>query len=220
MYAFVSDTIDAYLLAPMWQAQAKYAKAESLPNLSSFDSISAAVQAERIALLTSALAQPRLASRAPLPRDLHAVRGYRSTAQSRRSFVNFSPPPSPRGFVDRELGSQFEPGYPIYQKAPHHTGKYHNRRFPSSPRHAHIPDADGVTPAPLLPSFLRDIVQSPTLLLASTSSSVSPLEEYEESLPLETSFANNLLTAAPISTIWRLDEKETTVAMESLQVAV
>jgi hypothetical protein len=165
------------------------------------------VQAERIAL-----AQPWLGPRAPLPRHLHPVGGSRSTAQSRRSLVNFSPPPSPRGFVDRSqshsgLGSQFEQGYLIYQTAPHHTEQYDNQRFPSPLRYAHTPDADGFAPALLLPSFLRDIVQSPT----STASAVSPLEECEESLPSETGWTSSgtdLLIAAPISTIWRLDGKE------------
>ncbi|KAJ7894635.1 Transketolase, pyrimidine binding domain-containing protein [Mycena olivaceomarginata] len=144
--------------------------------------------AEHIALLTSALAQPRLAPRAPLPRHLHPVGGSRSTAQSRRSLVNFSPPPSTRGLVDRSqshsgLGSQFEQGYPIYQTAPHHTEQYDNQRFPSSLQHAHTPDADGGGRAILAATV--DVAQSAAGVLSGIGSKGSLGEVWDAPSPYD-----------------------------------
>ncbi|KAJ6482865.1 hypothetical protein C8R47DRAFT_574852 [Mycena vitilis] len=201
------------------------------------DSISAAVQAERIALLTSVLAQTRLSSpsAAPSPSHSHSHshpppppigRSHSTTpAQTHRPFVNFSPPPQqPRASVHRsqshsELGSQFMHGYPIYQTAPHHQSnpQFYRQHHPS-PLQRHTLSADHspvdvFAPAPLLPSFLQDIVQSPTLSPSSTSSADLSLDEYEESLPSSTrsTFSQSgmdSVTASPLANIWRLDGEE------------
>jgi hypothetical protein len=203
------------------------------------DSISAAVQAERIALLTSVLAQTHLASPAAAPaspshlhQHPHPIGRSHSTtpAQTHRPFVNFSPPPppppqqQPRGSVHRsqshsELGSQFMHGYPIYQTSPHQnlTQQFQRQHHPSPlQRHTLSADASPVdvfAPAPLLPSFLQDIVQSPTLSPSSTSSADLSFEEYEESLPSSTrsTFSQSgadSVTASPLASIWRLDGEE------------
>jgi hypothetical protein len=68
------------------------------------------------------------------------------------------------------------------------------------------------TPAPLLPSFLQDIVQSPTLSPASTSPSSADLsiEDYgEHVLPRMSSRANPSSSNLGISNIWKLDGDET-----------
>ncbi|KAJ6542637.1 hypothetical protein B0H19DRAFT_957221 [Mycena capillaripes] len=197
------------------------------------DSISAAVQAERIALLTSVLAQTRLASptAAPVPSHSHSYshpppigRSHSTTpAQTHRPFVNFSPPPQQRGPVHRsqshsELGSQYihGHGYPIYQTSPHQS-QFPRQHHPSPlQRHTLSMDASPVdvfAPAPLLPSFLQDIVQSPTLSPSSTSSADLSLDEYEESLPSSTrsTFSQSgvdSVTASPLANIWRLDGEE------------
>ncbi|KAF7307695.1 RanBP2-type domain-containing protein [Mycena kentingensis (nom. inval.)] len=109
------------------------------------DSISAAVQAERIALLTSVLAHTSLGAPnavpspsppLPLPQQQPQQpaflinRSHSATpAQAHRPFVDFSPPPAVRGAVHRsqshsELGTRF----PIYETSP--TGV---KQFPRSP---------------------------------------------------------------------------------------
>ncbi|KAK0236889.1 hypothetical protein EDD85DRAFT_835318 [Armillaria nabsnona] len=136
------------------------------------DSISAAVQAERIALLTSVLAQ----THDTLPARSHSL----TPPQVHRPFINTSPPHS-RGHVHRshsqfELGTQYN-AYPIYQTSGH--------------RELHAP-------APLLPSFLQDIVQqSPMISPVSTSSADLSFDEYEERRSL------------PANNIWRMDGEET-----------
>ncbi|KAG7447299.1 uncharacterized protein BT62DRAFT_931141 [Guyanagaster necrorhizus] len=136
------------------------------------DSISAAVQAERIALLTSVLAQ----THDPIPVRSHSL----TPPQAHRPFINTSPPQHSRGHVHRshsqfELGTQYNT-YPIYQTSGH--------------RELHAP-------APLLPSFLQDIVQSPMLSPVSTSSADLSFDEYEERISL------------PTNNIWRMDGEET-----------
>ncbi|KAK0476055.1 hypothetical protein IW261DRAFT_1491724 [Armillaria novae-zelandiae] len=132
------------------------------------DSISAAVQAERIALLTSVLAQ----THDTLPARSHSL----TPPQVHRPFINTSPPHA-RAHVHRshsqfELGTQYN-AYPIYQTSGH-------------------------APAPLLPSFLQDIVQeSPMLSPVSTSSADLSFDEYEEH------------TTLPANNIWRMDGEET-----------
>ncbi|KAJ7656684.1 hypothetical protein B0H17DRAFT_1146069 [Mycena rosella] len=199
------------------------------------DSISAAVQAERIALLTSVLAQTRLSSPAsgsahpqshPYPPPIG--RSHSTTpAQAQRPFVNFSPPPQFRAPVHRsqshnELGSQFAQGYPIYQTSPHQSQQqqqqYQRQHLPRSPLQRHTLSADAspvgmYAPAPLLPSFLQDIVQSPTLSPSSTSSADLSFEEYEDSLPSSTrstfsQSGGDSVNVSPLANIWRLDGEE------------
>ncbi|KAJ7353544.1 hypothetical protein DFH08DRAFT_988022 [Mycena albidolilacea] len=193
------------------------------------DSVSAAVQAERIALLTSVLEQTHLASPAPAPAHaqphphLSIGRSHSTTpAQNHRSFVSFSPPPSqrqPRAHVYRsqshsELGSQ-QLGYAIYQ-----TGQQHQQQQQHFLRQHHPSPLGGqrtltldgrgspvdmYAPAPLLPSFLQDIVQSPALSPSSTSSADLSLDEYEEHSPAST---RSTFSQADVASIWRLDGEE------------
>ncbi|KAJ6476191.1 hypothetical protein C8R45DRAFT_834098, partial [Mycena sanguinolenta] len=179
------------------------------------DSISAAVQAERIALLTSVLSQTHLASPAPAPAHAqpHAHPGIgrshsTTPGQTHRPFVSFSPPPQQtRAPVHRsqshsELGSQFAHGgygqaqaYPIYQTSgqQQHQQSFSRQHHPSPlstqrtlPRDGRASPIDLFGPSPLLPSFLQDIVQSPALSPTSTSSADLSFDELEESLPSST----------------------------------
>ncbi|KAJ7239973.1 hypothetical protein B0H12DRAFT_1024954 [Mycena haematopus] len=207
------------------------------------DSISAAVQTERIALLTSVLAQTHLASPAPAPAHaryphpaISLSRSHSTTpAQTHRPFVNFSPPPQqPRAPVHRsqshsELGSQFAhngyghgQGYPIYQTSGQQQQQQQQQQFsrqhyPSPLSRQRTLSGDGCAspvdmyaPAPLLPSFLQDIVQSPALSPTSTSSADLSFDELEESLPSSTrsSFSGSGADASPLANIWRLDGEE------------
>jgi len=71
-------------------------------------------------------------------------------------------------------------------------------------------------PAPLLPSFLQDIVQSPALSPTSTSNSsvdLSSIEEYEDAPATRTPFPrvrgdSGSEMNAPVSNIWRFDGEE------------
>ncbi|KAJ7058116.1 hypothetical protein C8F01DRAFT_307703 [Mycena amicta] len=191
------------------------------------DSISAAVQAERIALLTSVLTQTGLDSgpsspSASLPQQQQQPvfpigRSHSTTpAQAHRPFVNFSPPPPTRGGVHRsqshsELGTH---AFPIYETSPSGSFQRHQHSSPlqrparmspvAGPAYLHAP-----APAPLLPSFLQDIVQSPTLSPASTSSADLSFDEYEDSLPSSTrSTFSGRSADSPLANIWRLDGEE------------
>ncbi|RDB23512.1 hypothetical protein Hypma_009234 [Hypsizygus marmoreus] len=178
------------------------------------DSISAAVQAERIALLTSVLAQtqqhaaagPQLASEAPRSHSM-------TPPQQRRPFIDVSPPqthaPVHRSHSHFELGAQYTNSHPIYQTSA--------RRQPS-PLYSTGPDFHQLpvhAPAPLLPSFLQDIVQSPALSPTSTSSADLSFEEYEEMTSTKPTFprarthsGDDSATSSPIGNIWRLDGEE------------
>jgi hypothetical protein len=71
-------------------------------------------------------------------------------------------------------------------------------------------------PAPLLPSFLQDIVQSPALSPTSTTTSsadLSSIEEFEEPPPQRSMFprargSSGASDNSPMSNIWRLDGEE------------
>ena len=203
------------------------------------DSISAAVQAERIALLTSVLAQTQLGSNNPnVPAGpAQAPRSHSLTPpQVRRPFIDLSPPqtrPVHRSQSHFSLGSQYNsqsPPYPvsspIYQTSGHRqpsplysTGADINRH------HANFNSASGnnnhlltvQAPAPLLPSFLQDIVQSPALSPTSTTTSsaeLSSVEEYEDiasphaMFPRARGDSGSSDVNSPVANIWRLDGEE------------
>ncbi|KAJ7141861.1 hypothetical protein C8R43DRAFT_892362 [Mycena crocata] len=190
------------------------------------DSISAAVQAERIALLTSVLAQTRLsspgASPAPSHPQPHPIGRSHSTtpAQVQPPFRQLLTAAAVhRSQSHSELSSQFTQGYPIYQTAPHHTQQYQRPLHHPSPLQRHTVSAnaspvDVYAPAPLLPSFLQDLVHSPTLSPSSTSS--ADLSEYEASPPSSTRSTFSLsgddsVNVSPLQNIWRLDGEESKV---------
>lgn len=71
-------------------------------------------------------------------------------------------------------------------------------------------------PAPLLPSFLQDIVQSPTLSPTSTSSADLSPEDYDDgfssgrsSFGRERIVTNDSSLNLPVSNIWKLNDEET-----------
>ena len=151
------------------------------------DSISAAVQAERIALLTSVLTQTQ-----------------NHTNHSARP----APSPLPHSPPRVEDDPQFANSRPIYQTS--------GLRQPS-PLYTTGPDFHTLpvhTPPPLLPSFLQDIVQSPTLSPASTSSADLSFEEYDDFAPSKTTFPrthsgdSDSAVDSPFGNIWRLDGEE------------
>ncbi|KAF5352942.1 hypothetical protein D9758_007896 [Tetrapyrgos nigripes] len=217
------------------------------------DSISAAVQAERIALLTSVLVQTQLSS-APSTQPSQAIRSQVLRSQSvtppqvRRAFVDISPPQSRGPVVHRsqsqvELGAQYnqiQNSRPIYQTSGRRDQK---EREPSPVSVYSTPSPLPVqqqqkpfsfippqvesqmqsqsripvhAPAPLLPSFLQDIVQSPTLSPSSTSSGLS-LEDYDDfSSPSQISTSTSSRSRQTsgdssnlkIENIWRMDGEE------------
>ncbi|KAF5376037.1 hypothetical protein D9615_007760 [Tricholomella constricta] len=202
------------------------------------DSISAAVQAERIALLTSVLAQNQHQAAGPQAPRSHSL----TPPQQRRPFIDVSPsqpqplqlqPHAPvhRSHSHFELGAQYnnhrDPS-PIYQTS----GGGNRQRQPSPlystgpefhslPVHTHA-HAHVHAPAPLLPSFLQDIVQSPALSPTSTSSADLSFEEYEDVAATTTTTTTKTTTFprartnsgddsasdSPLGNIWRLDGEE------------
>ncbi|TFK69816.1 hypothetical protein BDN72DRAFT_897005 [Pluteus cervinus] len=171
------------------------------------DSVSAAVQAERIALLTSVLSQTRLLPPSVPPTP--ANRSHSLTPPQVRRNLSASPSATPQGTVHRshshlDLGTQYSQSRPIYQTSGHRqaTPLYSTRPTPE-----HHLDA----PAPLLPSFLvQDIAQQvPALSPSSTGSADLSLEEYDGSpsptsgLPLPSA-----IVKSPMGNIWRMDGEE------------
>lgn len=184
------------------------------------DSISAAVQAERIALLTSVLSHTELSSP---PITQPNVRSQSMTPpQAYRAFIDVSPPQS-RGPVHRsqshfDLGSQYANNRPIYQTSGHRlpSPEYvQHSHFTQHPQ-PHPRDQLKVhAPAPHLPSFLQDLVQSPTLSPSSTSSADLSFEESSPSSSAHLPFSQrgNTYTnpdSCPSSqcNIWSLDGEE------------
>ncbi|KAF8154086.1 hypothetical protein B0H34DRAFT_676941 [Crassisporium funariophilum] len=204
------------------------------------DSISAAVQAERIALLTSVLSQTQLSGGNTLniPSATQAPRSHSMTPpQMRRPFIDISPPqnrPVHRSQSHFSLGQQYAsqgPQYtassPIYQTSGHRqpsplysTGPDMNRvnnmnNNYLSNSNSRYPNVQA--PAPLLPSFLQDMVQSPALSPTSTTTSsadLSSIEEYEDITSPRSMFprargdSGSSDVSNPIANIWRLDGEE------------
>ncbi|KAF8151194.1 hypothetical protein BJ912DRAFT_869510 [Pholiota molesta] len=220
------------------------------------DSISAAVQAERIALLTSVLSQTSLngGSTLDVPTSVHRhgaspAHGQRSHSltppQSRRPFIDLpSAVPGPHAsHAQSQVHSQgsslqqiasYTASSPIYQTSGHRqpspifsTGPDAGRMQQQQQTHPPIQ-----APAPLLPSFLQDMVQSPALSPTSTTTSsaeLSSIEEYDEQLLASppagapqgmfgggprargdsgSTTSDAVGGASPLANIWRLDGEE------------
>jgi hypothetical protein len=180
------------------------------------DSISSAVQAERIALLTSVLAhsqalsqanllqsaqpQPRAYSLTPPqipgpPTDFSNSRTLQSVHRSRSHF---------------DLSHHHSHSQPIYQTSGRHGSP--------SPPGASTASLHLHAPAPLLPSFLQDIVQSPALSPTSSSSADLSLDEPEENLTLpigavprggQPSSTRESPSSMALRNIWKMDGEET-----------
>ncbi|KAG6877521.1 hypothetical protein C0993_006385 [Termitomyces sp. T159_Od127] len=145
------------------------------------DSISAAVQAERIALLTSVLAQTQAQAAAP-----QAPRSHSLTPPQQKYALDDASSLQPQMQVHApvhrsqshfELRAQYNrQSSPIYQTSG-------NRQRQPSPLYSTGPDFHSLpvhAPAPLLPSFLQDMVKSPSLSPTSSSSADLSLEEYDD----------------------------------------
>ncbi|PFH49995.1 hypothetical protein AMATHDRAFT_62011 [Amanita thiersii Skay4041] len=182
------------------------------------DSISAAVQAERIALLTSVLAQTQIAgSNSALKVPQPQARSHSSTPPHvRRTPIEASQGRSSvhRSQSQLDLGAQytsqeqFAIPRPIYQTS--------GRRQPS-PLYSTAPEVNRLQihdSAPLLPSFLQEIVQSPAASPASSSS--ADLSSFEDELasfrPIASFPAQRTKDSpgsnSPSGNIWRLDGEE------------
>ncbi|KAJ3572193.1 hypothetical protein NP233_g3242 [Leucocoprinus birnbaumii] len=255
------------------------------------DSISAAVQAERIALLTSVLAQTELSQNSPganlipqphpqqtLPRassvtpplgrrsfpDIQgsslqpqnsnrlAVQPQPRTVHKSQSHHQLTTPHAIHQMQTPPMPPQYTASSPIYQTSGH---RQPSPLYSTGPNKGHSQGSDGSlpqqrytpsptssqrsspreqiieTPAPLLPSFLQDIVQSPSLsptstITTTTSSSDLPFEdEYEEVMNSRHTFprirgasesrsiggssdGGSSSSMMNVSSIWRLDGEE------------
>lgn len=181
------------------------------------DSISAAVQAERINLLTSLLAQNQLPlASGPPSLPPQAPRSHSMTPpQRRRMFMDNVPqnqvPYRSRSHSNFDVGTQYSDSQFIYEtSAPRRTSP---SSFPLGDPEDYLPSN---IPAPLLPSFLQDIVQSPTLSPSSTSSTDLSPEDYDDSFSSERSsfgkdriVTNDSSSNLPVSNIWKLNDEET-----------
>ncbi|KAG6837044.1 hypothetical protein H0H93_015615 [Arthromyces matolae] len=183
--------------------------------------------AERIALLTSVLAQTQTQS-ATAQTPIQIPRSHSLTPpQQRRSFVDVSPPQQlqtpihapvhrSRSHSHFELSapSNHSDTSPIYQTSGNRQQPQPHLRQPS-PLYSTGPDFNSLpvhAPAPLLPSFLQDMVQSPALSPTSSSSADLSLDEYDDDVPpSKMSFPRTrdaVVNDLPIGNIWRLDGEE------------
>lgn len=175
------------------------------------DSISAAVQSERINLLTSLLAQNQLplgttpssvdvSPRNPVTQMQHERPPEAVAPSSRLS----------RSQIDLRATAQYPDPQFIYETSGPH--RYTLPLFPSMRDLEDALPADAT--APLLPSFLQDIVQSPTLSPTSTSSADLSVEEYDD-IPYPRQCRDRVASRDdsasnfPLSNIWRLNGEET-----------
>lgn len=161
-------------------------------------------------MLTSVLAQSQNHATGPqtpsqVPRS-HSM----TPPQQRRPFIDVSPPqthaPVHRSHSQFELGAQYSSSRPIYQTSGH---RQPSPLYSTGPDFHHLPVH---APAPLLPSFLQDMVQSPALSPTSTSSADLSFEEYEDVISPKSTFprtqSDESVANSPLGNIWRLDGEE------------
>ncbi|KAG8215276.1 hypothetical protein J3R82DRAFT_8833 [Butyriboletus roseoflavus] len=177
------------------------------------DSISAAVQSERINLLTSLLAQNQLPLRTTPP-SVDVPRRTPVTQMQHERLPEVVAPSSrlSRSQIDLRAAAQYPDPQFIYE-----TSVPHRHTLPLFPSMRELEDAlPAGAPAPLLPSFLQDIVQSPTLSPTSTSSADLSVEEYEDTTPSprpgrdRVATRDDFASSFPFGNIWRLNDQETT----------
>lgn len=176
------------------------------------DSISAAVQSERINLLTSLLTQNQLPLRTTPPSVDAPRRNTVNQLQQHRPLETVTPPSRlSRSQVDARCASQYPESQFIYE-----TSGPHRQALPTFPGMRELGDAlPASAQAPLLPSFLQDIVQSPTLSPTSTSSADLSVEEYEEITPSRPGrdrvvARDDSASSFHLGNIWKLNDEETT----------
>lgn len=174
------------------------------------DSISAAVQSERINLLTTLLAQNQLPFRTS-PSSTDAPRRNTVTQPQHRPLEAVTPKFS-RSQVDVRAVAQYPESQFIYE-----TSGPHRQALSLFPGMRDLEDAlPAAAPAPLLPSFLQDIVQSPTLSPTSSSSADLSAEEYEDLAPSPRPTRDRVVarddsgSSFHFGNIWRLNDEETT----------
>lgn len=171
------------------------------------DSISAAVQSERINLLTSLLAQNQLPLTTPSPVDT-PCRNTVKQVQHHRPLETVTPPPRlNHSQIDVRATTQHPESQFIYE-----TSGSNRHALPLFPGMRDLEDALPVSaPAPLLPSFLQDIVQSPTLSPTSSSSADLSIEEYEDIAPSRDRVVarDDSGLSFHLGNIWRLNDEET-----------
>ncbi|KAF9460473.1 hypothetical protein BDZ94DRAFT_1265986 [Collybia nuda] len=174
------------------------------------DSISAAVQAERIALLTSVLAQAQKHPNPAQPSSQVPRSHSMTPPQQRRPFIDVSPPqihaPVHRSHSHFELGTQYANSRPIYQTSGH---RQPSPLYSTGPNLRQMPVH---APAPLLPSFLLEH-ESPTLSPTSTSSADLSFEEFDDLSSSNHTFPHansndDSVASSPLGNIWRLDGEE------------
>jgi hypothetical protein len=177
------------------------------------DSISAAVQSERINLLTSLLAQNQLPLRTT-PSSVDVPRRNTVTqVQHQRPPESVMPSSRlSRSQIDLRAAAQYPDPQFIYE-----TSGPHRYALPLFPSMRELEDALPLNaPVPHLPSFLQDIVQSPTLSPTSTSSADLSIEEYEDLSPSPRPGRDQVVARDesasnfPLGNIWRLNDEETT----------
>ncbi|KAF8553619.1 hypothetical protein OG21DRAFT_1463816 [Imleria badia] len=177
------------------------------------DSISAAVQSERINLLTSLLAQNQLPLRTS-PSTVDVPRRNTMTQVQHQRPAEAVTPPSrlSRSQIDLRTAAQYPHPQFIYE-----TSMPHRYTSPFFPGMQELENALPVSaPVPLLPSFLQDIVKSPTLSPTSTSSADLSIEEYEDIVPPPRLGRDQVVTRDesasnyPLGNIWRLNDEEST----------
>jgi hypothetical protein len=144
----------------------------------------------------------------------HAHRSHSLTPpQRQRQYADISPrqvqQPVHRSQSQYELNAQY--AQPIYQTS---GPRQSSSPFPASSQSARNQNTyTAATAAPLLPSFLQDIVQSPTHSPTSTSPSSAELsiEDYGEHVPTHTSSraVSGSSSSLATSNIWKLDGDET-----------
>ena len=177
------------------------------------DSISAAVQSERINLLTSLLAQNQLPLRTPPPSVDVPRRNTVTQVQHQRPLDAVAPSSRlSRSQIDLRAAAQYPDPQFIYETSGPH--QYALPLFPSMRELEHALPVNA--PVPLLPSFLQDIVQSPTLSPTSTSSADLSIEEYEDIAPSPRPGRDHVMARDEsvsnftLGNIWRLNDEETT----------
>lgn len=145
---------------------------------------------------------------APQPIRSHSL----TPSHNQGSFVDISHapihPPVHRSQSHYELGVQYTNTQPIYQ-----TSVPRQSSYPFSMTQDQNSKVTGYTPAPLLPSFLQEIVRSPTLsptTSTSTSSAELSIEEYDDKTPypLGRLGNNSSSSSLSISNIWKLGGDE------------
>ena len=176
------------------------------------DSISAAIQSERIALLTSVLTHGQVSDDNVAP--LQGARSYSSTPFHSRHTPESSGLLSGSFHLSQshvELATQYTNHMQLANSGPIYQTSGHRQPSPLYTTGPEMNQGQQVhAPAPLLPSFLQDIVRSPALSPSSSSSADLSFEEDANTIS-NISGKNDKSDSpsrSPSGNIWRLDIDE------------